>query len=237
MVWSLLALGGLCDTKLPVCNCDRDLTSFRAFLVRFPQHQTSLTTSTSSQSTYHPSQPQPQPQQQQTTEMKQPPMKPAPKRDAVDKSAPKPKPWYARPSWVSKPTPKPKPVKPTARADTFRPKAVYRAISEMEGSMAPDSPLPPGSLPKIKTALKLRGGAVAAAQIEMPVRVRRDPVAATTADAPLPSAPASLFSFDMPVRPKVEPEGNDSNNVPPPSAPAPTFSHDMPVRTKKESSM
>jgi hypothetical protein len=163
-------------------------------------------------------------------------MKQAPKRDAVDKSAPKPKPWYARPSWVSKPTPKPKPFRPTARADTFRPKAVYRAISEMEGSMAPDSPPPPGSLPKIRMALKPRGGAVAAAQIDMPVRVKRESVTETAADTPLPSAAAPLFSFEMPVRPKIDPEVDNINNMLPHSAPAPTFSYDIPVRTKKDSS-
>jgi hypothetical protein len=135
MVWSLLTLGGICETKLPVCNGNRDFTSFCAFLIHFPQHQTSLTTSTSSQSTYLPT--QPQPRQQQTAEMKQPPMKPAPKRDAVDKPAPKPKPWYARPSWVSKPSPKPKPFKPTARPTPASPRRSTGPSGRWKGAWLP----------------------------------------------------------------------------------------------------
>jgi hypothetical protein len=169
-------------------------------------------------------------------------MKPTPKRDAVDKSAPRPKPWYARPSWVSKPKPKPKPSKPTAMADAPRPKAVYRPISEMEGSMAPDSLPPAGSLPKIKMALKRRDGAVTAAlaalvPLDLPVRVKREPendLTTTTGGTPLPPATTSQFSFEMPVRPKIEPEGDNINNAPPPAAATSTFSYDMPMRIKKE---
>jgi hypothetical protein len=171
-------------------------------------------------------------------------MKPTPKRDAVDKSAPRPKPWYARPSWVSKPKPKPKPSKPTAMADAPRPKAVYRPISEMEGSMAPDSLPPAGSLPKIKMALKRRDGAVTAAlaalvPLDLPVRVKREPendltTTTGTGGTPLPPATTSQFSFEMPVRPKIEPEGDNINNAPPPAAAASTFSYEMPMRIKKE---